>query len=217
MTFQEFQDVLRQDPGRWPLPVRSGVIGVFFVVFAGLMLYFLVWTQNKDELAQYQLQEQKLRDEFHAKHGKAMNLDLYKEQLAQIRDTFGTMLRQLPVEAEVRNLLTDISQTSSSAGCQLRKFDPQPEETKDFYAVTPVKLRFTCSYHQMGGFVSGIAVLQRIITLHDVSIRQADKTTGIDQLQLDVTARTYRYLDDSEVAAAEAAKKATTTRGSSSS
>jgi len=216
MTFEELQAQLRQDPGRWPLPVRLGVIAVFFVVMSAALIYFAVWTQKKDQLAQYQNEEQTLRGEFKTKHAKAVNLNLYKEQLDEIQTSFGTMLRQLPGKAEMEDLLRDITQTGSQAGLTLETFMKQPEETKDFYATMPIKISFKGSYHQMGQFVSGIAALPRIVTLHNVSIKALNEK-GSDQLQMDLIARTYRYLDDAEVAAVEAAKKQATTRGSSSS
>lgn len=218
MTFQELQDQLRQDPGRWPLPVRLGVIGLFFVVLSIALIWALVWNQNKDKLAQYQREEQTLREEFRTKHAKAVNLELYKVQLDEINKTFGNLLRQLPGKSEVDSLLRDISQTGAAAGLQQERFLPMAEENKDFYALKPIQIRLRGTYHQIGDFVTGIAALSRIVTLHDITIKtlNKDKGTNYDQLQLDVTARTYRYLDDSEVAAAEAAKKAATARGSSS-
>jgi len=106
----------------------------------------------------------------------------------------------------VPSLLVDISQTGQSAGLSQKLFQPQPEVKKDFYAEQPIKIRLTGSYHQFGEFVSGIAALPRIVTLHDIEIK-TDSRDAYDQLQLDVTAKTYRYLDDDEIAAAEAAKK----------
>lgn len=213
MTFQELQDLLRQDPGRWPLPVRLGVIGTFFVLVSAALIWFGVWTQKKDELAQYQHEEQSLRTEFKTKHAKAVNLELYKQQLDEIQKSFGNMLRQLPGETEMEALLREISQTGAQAGLQQELFKKLPEETRDFYALVPIQIRLKGSFHQMGEFVSNIAANARIVTLHDVAIK-ADK--GADQLQMDVIARTYRYLDDNEIAAADAAKKQATTRGSSS-
>jgi type IV pilus assembly protein PilO len=215
MTFAELQNFLRQDPGRWPLSVRLGVISVFFVVISAALIYFAVWSQQKDELAQYQNEEQTLRQEFKTKHAKAVNLELYKEQLDEIQKSFGAMLRQLPGKAEMESLLRDISQTGAQSGLAQELFRKLPEETKDFYAMMPIQIRFKGSYHQLGAFVSGIAALPRIVTLHNVAIKATDK--GADQLQMDVTARTYRYLDDAELAEVEAAKKKATARGSSSS
>jgi type IV pilus assembly protein PilO len=128
------------------------------------------------------------------------------------------MLRQLPGKTEMEALLVDISQTGVGVGLQQQLFQPQPEQSRDFYAERPIKIRLAGTYHQLGEFVSGIAALPRIVTLHNVEIKNVGKDS-FDQLQMDVTAKTYRYLDDQEVAAAEAARKknAATTRGSSSS
>ena len=218
MTFDELRQLDPKDPGRWPLPVRLGAIAVFFVVLSLLMLYFLVWTQKKDDLARAQQQEVTLRDEFRTKHAKAVNLNLYKQQLEDIQKSFGAMLRQLPGKTEMEALLVNISQTGVGVGLSQTLFQPQPEQTQDFYAERPIKITLMGTYHQMGEFVSGIAALPRIVTLHNVSIKQ-QQNAAPDQLQLDVTAKTYRYLDDNEIAAVEAARKANaaTTRGSSSS
>jgi type IV pilus assembly protein PilO len=216
MNLEELRQLDPRDPGRWPLAVRAGAIALTFVVVSLLLLYLLVWNSKKDELAQHEQQEVKLRQEFRDKHGKAVNLELYKQQLSDIERSFGAMLRQLPGKTEVPNLLVDISQTGLAAGLQQQLFQPMPQVNKDFYAELPIKIRLTGSYHQLGEFVSGIAALPRIVTLHNVEIKAANKDV-YDQLQLDVTAKTYRYLDDEEIAGIEAAKKATTTRGSSSS
>jgi type IV pilus assembly protein PilO len=213
MTFQELQDLLRQDPGRWPLPVRLGVIGTFFVVFSIALIYFAVWSQKKDELAQFQSEEQTLRQEFKTKQAKAVNLDLYREQLDEIQKSFGNMLRQLPGATEMAELLRDVSQVYAQSGLTQERFKTLEEEPKDFYALVPIEIRLKGSYHQLADFVSSIAELSRIVTLHNVAIKQ-DKNP--DQLQMDVVARTYRYLDEAEIAAADAAKKKPTVRGSSS-
>lgn len=218
MTLDELKQIDWQDPGRWPLIVRLGVIAIFFVVISAALVYFAVWNTKKDELAQYERREQELRTEFRTKHAKAVNLDLYKQQLADIEKSFGAMLRQLPGRTEMDALLIDISQTGVGVGLDQKLFQPQPEQTRDFYAERPIKMRFTGGYHQFGEFVSGIAALPRIVTLHDVVIKP--ETTGgpYDQLQMEVTAKTYRYLDDQELAAVDAARKANkaTARGSSS-
>ena len=116
-----------------------------------------------------------------------------------MEQSFGAMLRKLPNKTEVPNLLTDISQQGTAAGLDQKLFQPSPQNMKDFYAELPIKMKLTGSFHSIGAFVSGIAALPRIVTLHDVEITQ--KTKGSDELQLDVTAKTYRYLDDEEQAA----------------
>jgi type IV pilus assembly protein PilO len=205
MSFEELKQLDPRDPGRWPLPVRLGVIAVFFVLVTTALVYFLVWGGRKDELAGLQTQELQLRDEFRTKHAKAVNLELYKQQLADIEKSFGAMLRQLPGKTEMQNLLVDISQSGTATGLQQVLFQPLPEQNRDFYAEVPIKIRLTGSYHQMGEFVSAIAGLPRIVTLHDVSITSGGR--AYDQLTMDVTAKTYRYLDDNELANASAARK----------
>jgi type IV pilus assembly protein PilO len=218
MTFDELKQLDPRDPGRWPLPVRLGAIALFFVLLSLLLLYLLVWSAKKGELAQFEAEETTLRESFKSKHGKAVNLDLYKQQLEDIQKSFGAMLRQLPGKTEVPSLLVDISQTGLAAGLQQQLFQPQPQQMRDFYAELPFKIRLTGSYHQLGEFVSGVAALPRIVTLHNVEIKSLDKDS-YDQLQMDVTAKTYRYLDDEELATVEAARKANAAkaRGSSAS
>jgi type IV pilus assembly protein PilO len=165
-----------------------------------------VWSAEQPNLERYQDEEQKLRLEFKSKHAKAVNLEVYKQQLKDIERSFGAMLRQLPGRTEVPNLLVDISQTGLAAGLQEKLFQPGPEQRKDFYAELPIKIRLSGSYHQFGEFVSGIAALPRIVTLHDIEIKPESKDS-YDQLTLDLTAKTYRYLDEEEQAAAEAEKR----------
>jgi type IV pilus assembly protein PilO len=204
--FEELQSLDPRDPGRWPLPVRAGAVAIAFVVLAVALIYFFVWDEQRPELQQRQDEEQTLRQEFHTKHAKAVNLELYKQQLKDIERSFGALLRQLPGKTEVPNLLVDISQTGLSSGLEEKLFQPQPEVKKDFYAELPIKIRLTGSYHQFGQFVSGIAALPRIVTLHDIDIRSENKD-AYDQLSLELTAKTYRYLDEDEIAAGEADKK----------
>ena len=206
MTFDDLKSLDWRDPGRWPLPVRLGAIGIWFLAAFLVVGYFFVWQAQQPELERYQLDEMKLRNEFREKHGKAVNLDLYKQQLADIERSFGAMLRQLPGKTEVPNLLVDISQTGLAAGLQQQLFQPLNQQNRDFYAELPIKIRLVGSYHQFGDFVSGIAALPRIVTLHDVSIKETAKNS-FDQLQMDVTAKTYRYLDEEEIQSAEAARR----------
>ena len=206
MTFDDLKSLDWRDPGRWPLPVRLGVITLWFAVAFLALAYFFVWQAQQPELDRYEQEEQKLRGEFREKHGKAVNLDLYKQQLADIERSFGAMLRQLPGKTEVPNLLVDISQTGLAAGLHQELFQPMSQQNRDFYAEQPIKIRLVGSYHQFGDFVSGIAGLPRIVTLHDVAIKQVTKNI-YDQLQMDVTAKTYRYLDEEEIQSAESERR----------
>jgi type IV pilus assembly protein PilO len=205
---QELRSLDPRDPGRWPFAVRGLAIAICFVVVAVALIYYFVWTDRMPLLQQREDQEQQLRSEYRSKHAKAVNLVLYKQQLADIEKSFGALLRQLPSKTEVPNLLVDISQTGLAAALQEKLFQPGQEVKKDFYAELPIKITLTGSYHEFGAFVSGIAALPRIVTLHDIQITPTEKSAGsFDQLQLDLTAKTYRYLDDDELAAAEAERR----------
>ena len=203
---EELRSLDPRDPGRWPLPVLAGAVAVAFLVLSGLGIYLLVWNEQRPRLQQFAAEEQTLKQEFHDKHAKAVNLEVYKQQLKDIERSFGALLRQLPGKTEVPSLLVDISQTGLAAGLQEKLFQPQPEVKKDFYAELPIKIRLSGSYHQFGEFVSGIAALPRIVTLHDVDIK-SDSKDAYDQLSLELTAKTYRYMDEDEIAAGEAEKK----------
>ncbi len=203
---EELQTLDPRDPGRWPLPIRIGAVAVWFVVLTLGLSYFFVWQSQRPELQRREAQEAELRTEFRNKHAKAVNLEVYKQQLTDIERSFGALLRQLPGKTEVPNLLVDISQTGLAAGLEEKLFQPANEQKRDFYAELPIKIRLTGSYHEFGEFVSGIAALPRIVTLHDIEIKP-DSKDSYDQLTLDLTAKTYRYLDEEELATAEAAKK----------
>jgi type IV pilus assembly protein PilO len=208
---EEIQSLDPRDPGRWPLPFRAGAVALTFLVATVALIYFFVWSVQRPLLDQHQAEEQKLRQEFKEKHAKAVNLEVYKQQLKDIERSFGALLRQLPGKTEVPSLLVDISQTGLAAGLQEKLFEPEPEVKKDFYAEKPIKIRLTGSYHQFGEFVSGIAALPRIVTLGDIDIKP-DSKDAYDELSMELTAKTYRYLDEEEIAAAEAEKKKETTR-----
>jgi type IV pilus assembly protein PilO len=205
----ELRSLDPRDPGRWPFAVRAAAVGLCFVVVAFVLIYVFVWEDRMPDLTARQNQEQQLRNEFRAKHSKAVNLAVYKQQLTDIEKSFGALLRQLPSRTEVPNLLVDISQTGLAAALEEKLFQPGQEVKRDFYAELPIHIQLTGSYHEFGAFVSGIAALPRIVTLHDIQITpiNKDKSAAFDQLQLDLTAKTYRYLDDDEIAAAEAEKR----------
>lgn len=131
---EELRALDPNDPGRWPLPVRIGAVAVWFVLLSLVLCYMLVWQKQRPELQRRQAEEQQLRAEFRTKHSKAVNLEAYKQQLADIERSFGAMLRQLPGKTEVPNLLVDISQTGLAAGLEEKLFQPGPEVRKDFYA-----------------------------------------------------------------------------------
>jgi len=195
--FEQLKNLDRRDIGRWPLTFRLLTIGLIFVAVTGGLVYYFVWNQQRPELLRAEQEEQELRATFDSKQKKAANLERYKAQLAEMERTFGAMLRQLPGKTEVPSLLVDISQTGLAAGLEEKLFQPANEVRRDFYAELPIKIRLTGSYHELGNFVSGIAALPRIVTLHNIEIKPETKDSQ-DQLVLDVTAKTYRYLDEDE-------------------
>lgn len=201
-----------KDPGRWPLPVRAFFVLLVFVVLGSVFWYMLVWNEDRPVLQKAEADELDLRTQFENKQQRAANLDAYKSQLAEMERSFGAMLRQLPGKTEVPSLLVDISQTGLAAGLQEKLFQPGTEKSNGFYAELPIKIKLVGSYHQFGAFVSGIAALPRIVTLHDIEIKPVSKD-GYDQLSLDLTAKTYRYLDEDELAAADADKHKGPRRG----
>jgi type IV pilus assembly protein PilO len=192
---EELQSLDANDVGRWPLPFRVAVIVIVFVLVTGLGQYWFIIKDKAPQLERKRAEEVDLRITFENKQDKAANYQAYEDQLEEIKESFGTMLRQLPGETEIPSLIVDISQTGLAAGLQEKLFVPQPEIPKDFYAEKPIKIRLTGSYHEIGNFVSGIAALPRIVTLHDINITP-ESTEGFDNLSMEVTAKTYRYIDE---------------------
>jgi type IV pilus assembly protein PilO len=183
------------DVGRWPLVFRAAVILIVFLAVVGAGIWFTIIKDKLPSLQRAQDEEQTLRVTFENKQRKAANYDAYKAQLSQIEQSFGTMLRQLPGETEIPSLIVDVSQTGLASGLQEKLFQPQPEIPRDFYAEKPIKIRLSGGYHEIAKFVSGVAALPRIVTLHDINITPEGQDS-FDQLSLEVTAQTYRYLDE---------------------
>ena len=192
---EELKSLDVNDVGRWPFVFRAAVIAIAFLVVVGLGVYWTIIQDKAPQLPRAQEEESTLKVTFENKQRKAANYDAYKAQLAQIEQSFGTMLRQLPGETEIPSLIVDISQTGLASGLQEKLFQPQAEIPRDFYAEKPIKIRLTGGYHEIANFVSGVAALPRIVTLHDINITP-DGTDTFDDLSIEVTAKTYRYLDE---------------------
>jgi type IV pilus assembly protein PilO len=186
------------DIGRWPLVFRVVVICIVFAVVLGFGIYWTIVEDRAPQLKRAQDEEQTLRVAFENKQRKAANYDEYRKQLDQMEQSFGTMLRQLPGETEIPSLIVDISQTGLAAGLQEKLFQPQSEIPKDFYAEKPIVIHLSGSYHDIANFVSGIAALPRIVTLHNINVRP-ETTDSFDNLSIEVTAKTYRYLEDAQL------------------
>ena len=216
--FEQLRNLDARDVGRWPFLFRALAVVLVFVVATGLLVWYFVYSEaqgNIPDLRAAEAEQQSLWATFDQKQRKAANLEAYRQQLDEIERSFGAMLRQLPGRTEVPSLLVDISQSGLAAGLQEKLFQPGQETRRDFYAELPIKIRLTGGYHEFGEFVSGVAALPRIVTLHDIQISQNTGRGGArgtaaptDELTLDVTAKTYRYLEESELAEQEAQAKA---------
>lgn len=183
------------DPGRWPLPIRvAAIVIVFLLVLAGGTYYFVVRGDLPD-LRTAEDEELRLKADFETKQQKAASFDAYKQQLEDIEARFGTMLRQLPGQTDIADVLEDVSQTAVAAGLEMLEWKRQEEIPRDFYAEVPVQLSYQGNYHAMAKFASDIAALPRIVTLHEIAITPIDPDT-YDNLRLDVTAKTYKYLEE---------------------
>lgn len=191
--------------GSWPVLFKALAVGVICAGVLGLGLY-LDTTRQYQSLADAGKKETELKQEFGKKQQKAVNLDAYKKQMEDMKNIFGKMLRQLPSKTEVAALLIDISQVGLASGLEFELFKPQMEIPKEFYAELPINIRVRGTYHEFGNFASGVAALPRIVTIHDFSISKSKKK-GSEELIMEATAKTYRYLDEKEIAEQTAKKK----------
>lgn len=192
MKLSELNNLDFNNVASWPMPAKTGAIVLVCLLALGAGYWFD--TQHQLEaLKAAEAKEQELKQSFEFKSRKAANLEAYKQQMEEMKASFGALLRQLPSKAEVADLLVDISQTGLASGLEFELFSPKGEAAKEFYAELPIAIRVTGQYHQLGAFVSGVAALPRIVTLHDISISPA----GADgKLVMNVTGKTYRYLDE---------------------
>jgi type IV pilus assembly protein PilO len=187
--------------GMAPMPIKAALIAIVCIA-VGVTGYFVDTTKQLDKLKIAEAEEITLRTTFTEKHSKAVNLEAYKQQLEEMRTSFGALLRQLPNSTEIETLLTDISQTGISSGLEIEYFKPEGLSPKEFYAEYPIKLKVTGRYHEFATFVSGVAALPRIVTLQNMTIVPAGKDSGV-KLVMEITAVTYQYLDESADTAAQ--------------
>jgi type IV pilus assembly protein PilO len=202
MNLDDLRRLNIREVGGWPLLPRVLVLAVIFIAIlvAGAVLD---WKDKYEELDRVQQEEATLKEQYATKKAKAINYDIYVQQLKEIEQSFGALLKQLPNKAEMDALLTDINQAGLGRGLQFELFKPAAQERMaDFYAELPIQVRITGNYHDMGAFASDVAQLPRIVTLNDVAIAN-DK--GV--LTMDAVAKTFRYLDEEELAKARKAAK----------
>ncbi len=202
----DFRNLNPKDVGAWPLAPR---VAVLLSLFAAALVagWWIVWNDQLDTLDARQRQELKLRDEFISKKKQAVNLDLYLQQLSEIDRSFGALLKQLPNKSEVESLLIEINQSGMGRGLQFELFKPGQEISKDFYAELPINVRLTGSYHDFGAFAGDIGRLSRIVTLNNISITTNPQAKD-GSLVMDAVTKTFRYLDEEELAAKKKAAQA---------
>ena len=219
MSFlDDLRNLDRNNVGGWSTGIKA-----FFAILIIAVILFLGWylkiSAQQEELETARKQEVTLKKDFSDKQAKVVNLEAYRKQLADMQEMLQTMLRQLPSKTEMPELLNNITQAALSAGIETELFQPGAETMKDFYAEKPIQLRMLGTYHQFGTFISNVASLPRVVilTMHDVSLKPApgsdNKGGAPGQLLLEGTVKTYRYLDDEEAAAVQAAKKPAAKKG----
>ena len=214
----DFRNLNPKDVGAWPVAPRVTVlVALFALILLGGWLVW--WNEQLDTLAQRQQDEIKLKEEYVAKKSQAVNLDLYVQQLNEIDRSFGALLKQLPNKSEVESLLVEINQSGMGRGLQFELFKPGQEVVKDFYAELPITVRLTGSYHDFGAFAADIGRLSRIVTLNNVSISTRGEKDGAKDvakdgaLVMDAVIKTFRYLDEEEIAAKRKADQAAKAKG----
>jgi type IV pilus assembly protein PilO len=199
MDLNQLNELDFNNIGEWPGIAKGVVILLLCGAAAGAWYYFDTQDQIKG-LRAVEAEELDLRAEFEKKQEKAANLDAYRQQLEEMKESFGAMLRQLPDRTEVASLLVDVSQTGLASGLEFELFRPTGEQLKDFYAELPIEIEVNGQYHDFGRFISGLAALPRIVTIHDVDIKplagRAAADAGTTELGLKATVKTYRYLDE---------------------
>jgi len=183
-----------ESAGTWPLPVKALTVVLLCALVIGLWIHFDTMNQF-DALEKEEKKEHQLKEQFERKQRKAANLEVYLRQMEEMEESFGEMLRQLPDRTEVAKLLVDVSQTGLASGLEFELFQPLVEVKKEFYAELPINIRVVGDYPEFGAFVSGLASLPRIVTVHNVRIKPRK---GGGKMVMETTVKTYRYLDADE-------------------
>ncbi len=203
MKLDDFNNIDFKNAGSLPMPVKLVLLSFLAIVLIGLGYWFL-WSPEIDELDQAKAKEQELRQTFLTKKAQAIKVDAYKQQMIDIEKTFGALLKQLPDKSQMDGLLTDINQAGLGRGLEFDLFKPGQETVADFYAEMPIQIKIKGNYHDVGAFATDISKLSRIVTLNDLNIAPLNKDTKDSVLVMEATAKTYRYLDSSEIAAKKA-------------
>lgn len=206
MKFEDFNNIDLNNVGSLPLPIKAVLLGVLFIVLLGLGYWFM-WSPALDELEQSVAKENELRQVFTAKKSQAIKIEAYRLQMVEIEKTFGALLKQLPDKSEMDGLLTDVNQAGLGRGLEFELFKPGQETVAEFYAEMPIQIRVLGSYHDLGAFATDVSKLPRIVTLNNLIIQPINKESKDARLVLEAVAKTYRYLDSSEINARKSADK----------
>lgn len=199
---EDFKTLDPKDPGLWPVVPRATILVGLFAGMIGAAWWF-GWNVQMDELAGKTAEESTLKEDWLKKKQQAVNLDAHKAQLAEINTSFGALLKQLPNQSEIGDLLVDVNKVAQSRGLVVELFKPGGEAARDFYAEVPITLQMSGGYHEIGGFAGDVAQLSRIVTLNDIDV----STSSGGMLLMKTTARTFRYLDEDEIARTRQAQK----------
>jgi type IV pilus assembly protein PilO len=206
MKLDDFNNIDFKNVGSLPPAVKAVLLGFLALILLGLGYWFM-WKPAIDELDQSRAKEEELRKVFLDKKSQAVKIDAYRQQMVEIEKTFGALLKQLPDRSEMDGLLTDVNQAGLGRGLEFELFKPGQETVADFYAEMPIDIKVIGSYHDLGAFATDVSKLSRIVTLNNIKVAPVNKETKDGLLVMEAVAKTYRYLDSSEVAAKKAAEK----------
>lgn len=206
MKLEDFNNIDLQNVGSLPLPIKAVLLGALGLVLIGLGYWFM-WSPALEELDQSIEKEKELRTVFLTKKSQAIKIDAYRQQMVEIEKTFGALLKQLPDKSEMDGLLTDVNQAGLGRGLEFELFKPGQETVAEFYAEMPIQIKVLGSYHDLGAFATDVSKLPRIVTLNNLSVQPVNKEAKDGRLVLEAVAKTYRYLDSSEISARKSADK----------
>jgi type IV pilus assembly protein PilO len=211
MKLEDFNNIDLNNVGSLPLPIKAVLLGVLGLVLVGIGYWFM-WSPALDELDQSVEKEKELRTVFLAKKSQAIKIEAYRQQMVEIEKTFGALLKQLPDKSEMDGLLTDVNQAGLGRGLEFELFKPGQETVAEFYAEMPIQIKVLGGYHDLGAFATDVSKLPRIVTLNNLVIQPANKEAKDGRLVLEAVAKTYRYLDSSEISAKKSADKKVTVK-----
>ena len=207
MKLDDFNNIDFKNTGNLPIPVKLVLLAFLALILVGLGYWFL-WSPEIEEYDQALAKETDLRQTFLTKKSQAVKVEAYKQQMIDIEKTFGALLKQLPDKSQMDGLLTDINQAGLGRGLEFELFKPGQEVIADFYAEMPIQIKIKGNYHDIGAFATDVSKLSRIVTLNDLTITPMNKDVKDSVLSMEAVAKTYRYLDSSELASKKAAENA---------